>query len=109
VVLAWPRYVVTLTVILITKDPARYGAWLSCPSLGGVDPLWKIGGHEREDGLVSEPCGSERNRCQDARCCRADRHEIVGHSDIEVTMAIYAQVSLEETRKALRKLREALE
>ena len=28
----------TLAVILITKDPARHGAWLSCPALGGVDP-----------------------------------------------------------------------
>ena len=28
----------TLTVILITKDPASHGAWLSCPALGGVDP-----------------------------------------------------------------------
>jgi len=30
--------------------------------------------------------------------------EIVGHSDIEVTMTIYAHVSLDEKRKALRKL-----
>ncbi|MGA3155230.1 MAG: tyrosine-type recombinase/integrase [Streptosporangiaceae bacterium] len=30
--------------------------------------------------------------------------DIVGHSDIEVTMTIYAHVSLEEKRKALRKL-----
>jgi integrase len=34
--------------------------------------------------------------------------EIVGHSDIEVTMTIYAHVSLDEKRKALRKLGEAL-
>ena len=34
--------------------------------------------------------------------------EIVGHSAIEVTMTIYAYVSLEEKRKALRKLGEAL-
>lgn len=34
--------------------------------------------------------------------------EIVGHSDIEVTMTIYAHVSLEEKRKALRKLGEVL-
>ena len=34
--------------------------------------------------------------------------EIVGHSAIEVTMTIYAHVSLEEKRKALRKLGEAL-
>jgi len=34
--------------------------------------------------------------------------EIVGHSDIEVTMAIYAHVSLEDKRKALGKLGEAL-
>jgi Phage integrase family len=32
--------------------------------------------------------------------------EIVGHSDIEVTMTIYAHVSLEEKRKALGKLGE---
>jgi integrase len=30
--------------------------------------------------------------------------KIVGHSDIEVTMTIYAHVSLEEKRKALGKL-----
>ncbi len=34
--------------------------------------------------------------------------EIVGHSDIEVTMTIYAHVSLEEKRKALAKLGEVL-
>jgi integrase len=34
--------------------------------------------------------------------------EIVGHSDIDVTMTIYAHVSLEEKRKALGKLGEAL-
>jgi integrase len=34
--------------------------------------------------------------------------EIVGHSAIEVTMAIYAHVSLEDKRKALGKLGEAL-
>jgi integrase len=34
--------------------------------------------------------------------------DIVGHSDIEVTMTIYAHVSIEEKRKALRKLGEAL-
>ena len=34
--------------------------------------------------------------------------EIVGHSDIEVTMTIYAHVSLEEMRKALGKLGEVL-
>lgn len=32
--------------------------------------------------------------------------EIVGHSDIEVTMTIYAHVSLDEKRKALAKLGE---
>jgi integrase len=34
--------------------------------------------------------------------------EIVGHSAIEVTMTIYAHVSLDEKRKAMLKLREAL-
>ena len=34
--------------------------------------------------------------------------EIVGHSAIEVTMTIYAHVSLDEKRKALRKLGAAL-
>ena len=34
--------------------------------------------------------------------------EIVGHSDIEVTMTIYADVSLEDKRMALGKLGEAL-
>jgi integrase len=34
--------------------------------------------------------------------------EIVGHSDIEVTMTIYAHVSLDDERAALRKLGEAL-
>ena len=34
--------------------------------------------------------------------------EIVGHSAIEVTMTIYAHVSLDEKRKALRKLGKAL-
>jgi integrase len=34
--------------------------------------------------------------------------EIVGHSDIEVTMTIYAHVCLDEKRKALGKLGEAL-
>jgi integrase len=34
--------------------------------------------------------------------------EIVGHSDIEVTMTIYAHVSLDEKRKALGKLGEVL-
>jgi integrase len=34
--------------------------------------------------------------------------EIVGHSDIEVTMTIYAHASLDEKRAALRKLGEAL-
>ena len=33
---------------------------------------------------------------------------IVGHSDIEVTMTIYAHVSLEEKRKALGRLGEVL-
>jgi integrase len=33
--------------------------------------------------------------------------EIVGHSGIEVTMTIYAHVSLDDKRKALRKLGEA--
>jgi integrase len=34
--------------------------------------------------------------------------EIVGHSDVEVTMPIYAYVSLDEKRKALGKLGEVL-
>jgi integrase len=34
--------------------------------------------------------------------------DIVGHSDIEVTMTIYAHAALDEKRKALRKLGEAL-
>ena len=34
--------------------------------------------------------------------------EIVGHSAIEVAMTIYAHVSLEEKRKAMRKLGDAL-
>ena|SRR5438874_481255 len=34
--------------------------------------------------------------------------DIVGHSNIEVTMTIYAHVSLEEKRRALGKLGEAL-
>jgi integrase len=34
--------------------------------------------------------------------------EIVGHSGIEVTMTIYAHASLDEKRKALQKLGEAL-
>jgi integrase len=34
--------------------------------------------------------------------------EIVGHSAIEATMTIYAHASLEEKRKALAKLGEAL-
>ena len=34
--------------------------------------------------------------------------DIVGHSDIEVTMTIYAHVSLEEKRKALGRLGEVL-
>ncbi|HEY2576238.1 MAG TPA: tyrosine-type recombinase/integrase, partial [Streptosporangiaceae bacterium] len=34
--------------------------------------------------------------------------DIVGHSDIEVTMTIYAHVSLDEKRKALGKLGNAL-
>ncbi|GAA2402664.1 hypothetical protein GCM10010404_70720 [Nonomuraea africana] len=34
--------------------------------------------------------------------------EIVGHSDIEVTMTIYAHASLDEKRKALGKLGDAL-
>jgi integrase len=34
--------------------------------------------------------------------------DIVGHSDIEVTMTIYSHVSLDEKRKALRKLGDAL-
>ena len=34
--------------------------------------------------------------------------EIVGHSAIEVTMTIYAHVSLDEKRKAMLKLGEAL-
>jgi integrase len=33
--------------------------------------------------------------------------EIVGHSDIEVTMTIYAHVSLEDNRKALGKCENA--
>ncbi|WP_346105583.1 hypothetical protein [Nonomuraea maheshkhaliensis] len=34
--------------------------------------------------------------------------DIVGHSDIEVTMTIYAHASLDDKRKALRKLGDAL-
>jgi integrase len=34
--------------------------------------------------------------------------EIVGHSDIEVTMTIYAHTSLDDKRVALRKLGDAL-
>ncbi len=34
--------------------------------------------------------------------------EIVGHSDIEVTMTIYAHTSLDEKRRALGKLGDAL-
>jgi integrase len=34
--------------------------------------------------------------------------EIVGHSDIEVTMTIYAHASLNEKRQALAKLGDAL-
>jgi hypothetical protein len=39
---------------------------------------------------------------------RMSSREIVGHSAIEVMMTIYAHVSLDEKRKALRKLGEAL-
>jgi integrase len=35
--------------------------------------------------------------------------DIVGHSDIEVTMTIYAHTSVEDKRAALRKLGEALD
>jgi integrase len=35
--------------------------------------------------------------------------DIVGHSDIEVTMTLYAHTSLDEKRKALRKLGDALD
>jgi hypothetical protein len=35
--------------------------------------------------------------------------DIVGHSDIEVTMTIYANASLDEKRAALRKLGDALD
>jgi integrase len=34
--------------------------------------------------------------------------DIVGHSDIEVTMTIYAHAALDEKRKALKKLGDAL-
>ncbi|GAA4575633.1 tyrosine-type recombinase/integrase [Planotetraspora kaengkrachanensis] len=34
--------------------------------------------------------------------------DIVGHSDIEVTMTIYAHASLDDKRRALRKLGDAL-
>jgi integrase len=34
--------------------------------------------------------------------------DIVGHSDIEVTMTIYAHIALDEKRTALRKLGDAL-
>ncbi len=34
--------------------------------------------------------------------------DIVGHSDIEVTMTIYAHTSLDDKRAALRKLGDAL-
>jgi integrase len=34
--------------------------------------------------------------------------DIVGHSDIEVTMTIYAHVSLDEKRAAVRKFGDAL-
>ncbi|GLY75009.1 hypothetical protein Airi01_032760 [Actinoallomurus iriomotensis] len=34
--------------------------------------------------------------------------DIVGHSDIEVTMSIYAHAALDEKRKALKKLGDAL-
>jgi hypothetical protein len=39
---------------------------------------------------------------------RAGRASPIGHSDIEVTMTIYAHVWLDEKRKALGKLGEAL-
>ncbi|MFD2348220.1 tyrosine-type recombinase/integrase [Nonomuraea ferruginea] len=35
--------------------------------------------------------------------------EIVGHSDIEVTMTIYAHASLDEKRKARRRLGDSLQ
>ena len=60
--------------------------------------------------------GVRRAGCQGrARRCRLDLgapphmvREIVGHSAIEVTMTIYAHVSLEEKRKALGRLGEVL-
>ena len=73
----------------------------------------------RSWGLIRQAAGLGPTRVHDLRhtCVTllldlgAPPHvvrEIVGHSDIEVTMTIYAHVSLEEKRKALAKLGEVL-
>jgi integrase len=50
--------------------------------------------------------------CAEAGAAKVPPHivrDIVGHSDIEVTMTLYAHTSLDEKRKALRKLGDALD
>jgi integrase len=65
------------------------------------------GGPSRQSPALT-PGQRRRRRRLDLGAPPHVAREIVGHSDIEVTMIIYAHVSLEEKRKALGRLGEVL-
>ncbi|TDC86446.1 hypothetical protein [Actinomadura sp. 7K507] len=77
--------------------------------------MGRAAGNQRADLLLQvgvlgqhqgAPAGRARGRGPDFDAASASG--IVGHSDIEVTMRIYAHTSLDDKRAALRKIGDAL-
>ncbi|SEG91101.1 Site-specific recombinase XerD [Thermomonospora echinospora] len=108
----------------IRQHAERADAWPDWQDHGLVFPS-RLGTPMEPDNLrrswgrIRETAGLEGVRFHDMRhtCVSLLLHlgvapdvvrEIVGHSDIEVTMTIYAHTSLDEKRAALRKLGDAL-
>ncbi len=83
---------------------------MSQPNTRHAASSWRARAHgaSSQSAARAAPCGEAQRSRLDLGVPPHIVRDIVGHSDIEVTMTIYAHVSVDEKRKALRKLGEAL-
>jgi integrase len=99
--------------------PGPKGARTGSSSPPGSAPPMEPDNLRRSWGRIHTTAGLTGTRIHDMRHTRVSLllhlgvapdmvREIVGHSDLEVTMTIYAHTSLDEKRRALGKLGEAL-
>ncbi|MDL4773143.1 MULTISPECIES: tyrosine-type recombinase/integrase [Thermomonosporaceae] len=95
------------------RKDGRYEGAVFVPTTAGTDNLRRSWGRVRgAAGLGSVRFHDIRYTCVSLLLALGVApnvvKEIVGHSDIEVTMTIYAHTSLEDKRAALRKLGDVL-